>query len=825
MNLSQMSVSRKIWFLFFGILVIIVLLFSSYYFFRVGQNSLYLSANLQNMSKILDASLTSYENQYFSFIRDYTSWDELVDFTYSRNKRWAFENMASALSNYGLNFLNIFNLKKELIYYPEESRPLPGISSHVFDVISEKHSVHYYVSDGGRILEVFGATINNSLDIEKKGRQYGFFFVGMVWNNQKTAQFEQMTGYSIKLAAYNEKEKELSGDIHIVKELQDIDGNPVAVLQVSSDNQFIHTANRLSVYELISFVILTLILLSLASWTIHRHIALPLKKLARALQFNDSSILKTMHSNDEFSDIAKMVLNSFQQEEMLINETIRLKELEANLSESENRFRSYFNNSPESIVIMNDQGKFIEVNQAAMVSTGYGREEILNMYFPDVLPPEENEKARRAFRELSVDRHHQNEFRIRKKDGGYLDVVINSYLSKDNEYISFCQDVTDLKAKEHALKESEEKFVTLFYSTPVSVIILTLDDKKIIDVNVAFEEVFGYRKEEVVGRTSLEAGFVDSGDRRAFYDELEAKGIAKSMRYRFVSKNGKHRYGLVSGVKLSTAHQDFLVATITDVSNLKEAEDKLSQLNQTLEERVRDEVEKNREKDLLMLKQSRLAAMGATIHNIAHQWRQPLNALGILIQNIRNHVSDPDFQTAYLANFERKTMDLVMHLSRTIDDFRNFFKIDRDKIEFKLKDVILQTVGIIEATYKNNYIRLDLKLDRDMSLMGYPNEYAQVLLNVLNNSKEAFVEKKVQEPRVMIALDSNEEGCSVVRITDNAGGIPEEIIHRVFDPYFTTKNTGTGIGLYMSKYIIEKRMNGKITLRNVPGGLEVKIEI
>lgn len=270
------------------------------------------------------------------------------------------------------------------------------------------------------------------------------------------------------------------------------------------------------------------------------------------------------------------------------------------------------------------------------------------------------------------------------------------------------------------------------------------------------------------------------------------------------------------------------------------AKQALSELNQQLEQRVRERtraleaetaervqaVEELRRKDEILMQQSRQAALGEMIGNIAHQWRQPLNAVGLLVQDISLCYEYGNFDKGYLDQSTHKIMKLVRHMSQTIDDFRNFFTPDRDKVPFDLGKTVAKTLQLVEGSLADKGIKVQIDSQEVPVLTGYPNEFAQVLLNILNNAKDAFSGQKVEEPSVTVQV-SCENGRAIVTIADNAGGIPGDIIDRVFEPYFTTKDQGkgTGIGLYMSKKIVEKTMNGSLTVRNTGSGAEFRIEV
>jgi C4-dicarboxylate-specific signal transduction histidine kinase len=237
-------------------------------------------------------------------------------------------------------------------------------------------------------------------------------------------------------------------------------------------------------------------------------------------------------------------------------------------------------------------------------------------------------------------------------------------------------------------------------------------------------------------------------------------------------------------------------------------------------------VEALREREQMLIHQSRQAAMGEMIGNIAHQWRQPLNILAIQVQQLLMLYDYGEFTRESLNCNVTLSMELIQHMSRTIDDFRNYFKPDKGKIEFGLSEVITNTLSLIEDSFRNEQIRIEVMTNDDPIINGYRNEFAQVILNILNNARDVLIERKISDPIVTISIFT-EYDRAVVSIADNAGGIPEEILGKIFDPYFTTKGpqTGTGVGLFMSKSIIEKNMGGRLTVRNTAHGAEFRIEV
>jgi len=240
--------------------------------------------------------------------------------------------------------------------------------------------------------------------------------------------------------------------------------------------------------------------------------------------------------------------------------------------------------------------------------------------------------------------------------------------------------------------------------------------------------------------------------------------------------------------------------------------------------KIEFEINENRKKDELLAHQSKLAAMGEMMGNIAHQWRQPLNALAGNIQFLREDYEDGDINEKFLDKFIKQNMDCINFMSKTIDDFRNFFKTDKIKSDFSILSCLQKPLDILKPQLDEAHVSLDIKGD-DFIVHDLQSEFQQVILNIINNARDALVEKKINNAKITVETYVK-DSSGFVFIEDNAGGIPNEIIDRVFEPYFTTKEQGkgTGIGLYMSKMIVVN-MQGNITVSNTKEGARFEIEL
>ncbi len=252
----------------------------------------------------------------------------------------------------------------------------------------------------------------------------------------------------------------------------------------------------------------------------------------------------------------------------------------------------------------------------------------------------------------------------------------------------------------------------------------------------------------------------------------------------------------------------------------------LEHLNNTLDTRIKEEINNRKKQEQLLIQQSKLAEMGEMISMIAHQWRQPLSALSTVIQNIHLRHSLGKLDKEYLEKQRVLSNALTDKMSKTIDDFKNFFKPNKEKQFFSIGDALQQTIFLIDDSFKSNNIKIENRISYDAIICGFESELSQVLLNILTNSKDAFLDLKIKNPCITITTKKAETHIRIL-IADNAGGINESIIHKIFEPYFTTKDSynGTGLGLYMSKMIIEQNMKGELSVQNIPNGVKFSIFI
>lgn len=234
-----------------------------------------------------------------------------------------------------------------------------------------------------------------------------------------------------------------------------------------------------------------------------------------------------------------------------------------------------------------------------------------------------------------------------------------------------------------------------------------------------------------------------------------------------------------------------------------------------LERRIKEEVEKSREKDKMLFQQAKFASLGEMLGNISHQWRQPLMEINSIFLPIEAKIFlEKKIENTELLEAINKLNVVTKFMSDTIDDFRNFFSNEKEKIRFNILEQINSTINIVSSGLKANNIQLEIIMKKNPELYGYKNEFSQVLINLINNAKDELVARKIKNKHIEITIFEEDENI-VLTVQDNAGGIKVNPIDKIFEPFFTyEKQNGSGVGLFMSKLIIEKNMEGKLKVSN-----------
>jgi signal transduction histidine kinase len=266
--------------------------------------------------------------------------------------------------------------------------------------------------------------------------------------------------------------------------------------------------------------------------------------------------------------------------------------------------------------------------------------------------------------------------------------------------------------------------------------------------------------------------------------------------------------------------------TLSTQKKLKEAEKSLKSLNNSLEKRVESELVKNKKQQLIMMEQIKLAQMGEMIANIAHQWRQPLSQVNSSVLIIDMALQKSGIQNKKIDSKLEAIERLTQYMSNTIDSFQNFFNQDKEKTDFFLKEVIDNSLSIMQGTLASNFTIVEVNVDESLVFKGYPVELQQVVVVILSNANDVLKTRKIKNPKIIIDIAINIDTYTL-SFCDNAGGVEGGTLEKVFEPYYTTKykSQGRGVGLYMAKIIIEEGMCGKLSVENKHNGACFSVEI
>ena len=404
-----------------------------------------------------------------------------------------------------------------------------------------------------------------------------------------------------------------------------------------------------------------------------------------------------------------------------------------------------------------------------------------------------------------------------------------SILNKHNKTLRIINN--EIEKKNRQIAKQKELFEKLYNKSSDGV--LLLKNKKITDCNEAATKILHYSKEELIGKYFYEISPKFQADGQSSnlksinkINEALKNGIS-SFEWMHTSKDHKKLWIDIVLTSIEINNNLVIHTVIRDINKRKEMERKLEVLTYDLEERIKKEIEKNKEKTAQLIQQSRFAQMGEMISMIAHQWRQPLTAItattnNLLLKNILNKEVPKEILEEEL----NLITEYTQHLSFTIDDFRNFFKSDNEKVDSKIEDIIEKAINIIKTSFEAKDINLITNYKFNENINMYTTEIQQVILILLKNAEDALVDNEIKNKTIEI-ITYKENDFAIIEIQDNAGGIASDIIYKIFDPYFSTKKAkeGTGIGLYMSKMIINDHCKGEITASNNQDGAIFKIKL
>ncbi|WP_321470495.1 PAS domain S-box protein [Halarcobacter sp.] len=488
--------------------------------------------------------------------------------------------------------------------------------------------------------------------------------------------------------------------------------------------------------------------------------------------------------------------------------------------------KSSFALSNQAIYWIDKEGSFVFANDNALDCLGYSLEELLELKLWDIdVNFNSKEKYISALNSFKNNEFIENsniiETSHRKKTGEVfpVEVVSKFKIIDSKEYvISYVKDITNRLERTQKIN----LYFELINSSSDMIFLINKENEMIEFANEKVCKSLGYSLAELKSKKISEIRKPFEGSQKIDIPEVfrrleEKKNLITFGIYK--SKNGTE-IPVESSLHLKNyLDANFVTAISRDIRERieieKEKEElniKLKEYNRTLQQEISKAKKELIEYETMMKKQSKMAAMGEMIENIAHQWRQPLSAVsvlssGMILQNEQS-VLDKELLSSGLNTIHEQ----VQYLSKTIDDFRNFFKPDKEKNLFEIRDLVQSAIKLIKSRFNQLSIIFTLDIE-DMKLFTYENEFLQVLLNIISNAVDELIKKK--NKKIIAIKFYTDETFIILEIKDSGGGISEKIIDRIFEPYFTTKHRyhGTGIGLYMSNNIV-KHLHGQIDVRN-----------
>lgn len=539
---------------------------------------------------------------------------------------------------------------------------------------------------------------------------------------------------------------------------------------------------------------------------------------------------------DEMEEKQKRV-EALNEELMITTERALLNE---GIAQKEKQFAEELIEASNALIVVLDiKGKIVGFNKQLENVTGYSKAEAIGQdWFSMFVPKARSKELYKAFKQMALGKEKaitKYENPIVLKNGSERVISwqdsIHINPSGSANVLAFGIDITERNLVERHLKLQDE-YLNKIVDSQNTISIIT-DGQRVFDANRAFFlffDKFGTVEEfsnshkcicEYFEKIDKPRFVYDGKDGRGWLDVVAEDGVHQAL----IMKNGEEHYFILRLAEFGNISDNRKIVSMTDITEIEN-------YRLELEEQMAEEIWRSKMQEQLMIQQGKMAAMGEMLGAIAHQWRQPLNTLGIVVQDMGQAYIFNLIDKEYIEKFKDNSMRLIQYMSKTIDDFRDFFKPNTEDELFFATESLNDSFEIFEALLEHNEIKIEqtIAYEHCDRLFCNKNQLKQVFLNIISNAKDAILDsmdKKIIESGMIRTKILCEDLFVVISIWNNGSEIENSAIERLFEPYFTTKDQGkgTGMGLYMSKVIVEQNLKGKINIQNKDGGVEVSIEL
>ncbi|WP_207563206.1 PAS domain-containing sensor histidine kinase [Sulfurimonas aquatica] len=494
----------------------------------------------------------------------------------------------------------------------------------------------------------------------------------------------------------------------------------------------------------------------------------------------------------------------------IVHESPEHKKNERLLKEKEAYIRSIFLALPAGVGVVKER-VLQEVNDYMCVMTGYAREELLNKNSRMLYPDQETYESvgKEKYKQITKYGIGSVETQLQRKDGTILDVLLSSTpiepldISKGVTFTA--TDITELNQSHSDALKAKEVYRSLLEDINEWVWEVNLEGCFTYS-SPRVKDIIGYSPDEVMGKSLFY--FIDDGEVdlvKSIFSEI----IASKSSFKNIQSTQRHKD--TQDVIIETTGRPVFDNDTGELMGYRGT-------NRDITEHITIEKELKL-KDEIMFAQSRQAAMGEMIGMIAHQWRQPITSIAMGANNIIVDSILGNIDKDSLNKLATDIVEQTQHLSKTIDDFRDFFKPNKEHDDVNVCSVIEETLSIIGTSLVNNNIKIIKEFNSQSTISTFSRELLQVYINILKNAKEALLENKIEDAKIIITVTEDENNI-ITTVCDNGGGVKPELLTKIFEPYFTTKEelNGTGLGLYMSNIIVTKHLKGTLQVKNSDDG-------